>query len=132
MQRVVRFLSWTELQVAVNWLVHRLEGMGLRGVYGPPRGGLVLAVCLSHRLGVPLLSGPRADALWVDDIVDSGRTLRMTAGPSLVRAAWYSRVATEELVAAKVCKGNEWLCFPWEDRERVAREVGAYGRLAGR
>ncbi len=45
------------------------------GVYGVPRGGLVPAVMISHKLGIPLLAAPCDDCLIVDDIADSGDSL---------------------------------------------------------
>ena len=53
--RRMRTLSWADFDRALDSAVARLASSSLSGVYGVPRGGLVLAVCLSHRLGIPLL-----------------------------------------------------------------------------
>ena len=45
------------------------------GVYGIPRGGLVFAVMLSHKLSIPMLMSPVPGCLIVDDICDSGESL---------------------------------------------------------
>ena len=47
----------------------------MSGIYGIPRGGLCLAVALSHKLNIELLKEPRNNILIVDDIYDSGETL---------------------------------------------------------
>ena len=51
------------------------------GVYGLPRGGLPLAVWISHRAGIPLLLAPCRNALVVDDIADTGATLDLPIHP---------------------------------------------------
>jgi len=55
-------------------------------IAGIKRGGLIPGVVLSHQLGVPFMSfdiedqdGPRYQGektLWVDDILDSGKTMQ--------------------------------------------------------
>ena len=62
--RRMRTLSWADFDRALDSAVARLASSSLSGVYGVPRGGLVLAVCLSHRLGIPLLEKPQA-VTWV-------------------------------------------------------------------
>lgn len=47
-------------------------------IYGIPRGGLILAVCLAHRLKLPLItqrSSVDENTIIVDDICDTGTTL---------------------------------------------------------
>lgn len=72
------------------------------GVYGIPAGGIVLAVCLHYRLGLPLLLAPTKKSLIADDIVDTGHTMK----PFIERgnyciSLFYNRKA--------VCAPNEWL-----------------------
>ena len=67
----MRTLSWADFDRALDSAVARLASCSLSGVYGVPRGGLVLAVCLSHRLGIPLLEQPQAGCLVVDDIYET-------------------------------------------------------------
>ena len=49
----------------------------IRSVAGVPRGGLILAVLLSHQLGIPLVYVEEAtpSTLLVDDLADTGETL---------------------------------------------------------
>jgi hypothetical protein len=51
-------LTWHDFDRAVASIAERLHGRRFRGVHGLPRGGLVLAVSLSHRLELPLLPDP--------------------------------------------------------------------------
>jgi len=43
------------------------------GIYGVPRGGIPLAVALSEKLGLPLVSSPDSNTLIVDDVVATGK-----------------------------------------------------------
>jgi len=52
------------------------NGMDLQGVYGPPRGGVLMAAMLSDKLGIPVLGSPCEGCIFVDDIADHGRTTR--------------------------------------------------------
>ena len=44
-------------------------------IYGVPRGGLCLAVALSHKLNIKITQNPMKNSLIVDDIFDTGLTL---------------------------------------------------------
>ena len=72
----MRELSWTQFDQAVSVLAKRYSAISMTGIYGVPRGGLCLAVALSHALQQPLLSDPVPDALIVDDVYETGRTLQ--------------------------------------------------------
>ena len=89
----MRTLSWADFDRALDSAVARLASCSLSGVYGVPRGGLVLAVCLSHRLGIPLLEQPQAGCLVVDDIYETGRTVAAYRERSdLTTLVWISKV----------------------------------------
>ena len=130
MPSVLRSLTWDDCEHAVRELADRIISLDrvreACGVFGPPRGGLVLAVCLSHRLGVPLLHNPTPGMIWVDDIVDSGRTLTTTSGLSAVSCAWFERRSGMVEVACNQCDGAEWVVFPWESMAVAERDRAAY------
>ena len=48
-------LSWKEFDECTYSIYKKCKNKNLKGVYGFPRGGLCLAVALSHSLGLPLL-----------------------------------------------------------------------------
>ncbi len=114
-------------------------------IYGPPRGGLPLAVCLSHQLKLELLvkspfdlvspdrSTPLLDTsdfyyknlnaitasvLIVDDIADTGRTLKPFKDAGFFIATLYkhpqSAVDPDVWIHAK---GDDWIEFWWEHEE---------------
>ncbi len=102
----------------------RTKAGPFKGIYGVPRGGLIPAVYLSHKLNIPLvrtldsvLSDSHGPYLIVEDVVDTGKTLHRL-----------SRFLTEEdRVAALIvkpwapqkphffaCETTDWISFPWE------------------
>lgn len=82
---------------AIDCLVHQIKhsGVDYNYIVGLTRGGLIPAVVLSHKLGIPMLASnwatdrkkpsltlmdildnPRNKVLLVDEILDSGNTVR--------------------------------------------------------
>ena len=117
------FYNWDYLMEDIDAFVEHVKKHSIKftGVYGLPRGGLIPAVILSHRLDIPLLMAPSDGCIIVDDIADSGRSLVhytendtqfnkyyiMTlfyASRSVVHPDYYSRIKKE----------NDWVEFPWE------------------
>ena len=47
----------------------------ISNIYGIPRGGLCLAVALSHKLNIKISKKPTKYTLIVDDIFETGMTL---------------------------------------------------------
>ncbi len=90
-------------------------------IYGVPRGGLALAVCLSHSLGKPILLDPRRitkRTLVADDIADSGATLKALLKRQKVflvvtlYRTTHSRMRPD--FSCRTKKKNDWVVFPWE------------------
>lgn len=139
---VVR-LTWDQFDIAAMVLAGRIRSSidpheRIVGVYGEPRGGLTLAVALSHRLRLPLLPEPEEHMLWCDDIVDRGDTVERVIMQSkpLACVAWIWDVAVmrriERRVDAPICITHDrktergWYVFPWEDAHQAARDYDAY------
>lgn len=95
------------------------------GVYGPARGGLVLAVMISHAMRVPLLMSPCKGCLIVDDIVDSGETLeKYHKKQYCIASMYYCRKSSFEPSFWMFEKKEEWIKFPWEmSRENASRSA---------
>ena len=114
--------SWTQYQADIEALageVRRLDRMPER-IYGVPRGGLVVAVSLSHQLGVPLVlthTEITQETLVVDDIADTGTTFaglceRLGFRPIIATLYYNPRSA---IVPDKFIRKKErWVVFPWE------------------
>lgn len=126
-------LTWDEylrgieaICTAVQALQKEFTEVRLTGVYGPSRGGLIPAVYLSHQLGLPLLHKPTKGMLWVDDILDSGTTLRETGVDARMAAvilarepAWKALPVADSIestiyFAAQVLTTSDWIVFPYE------------------
>ena len=96
-------LGWNDVELAVETLVASVTAQTFVGVYGVPRGGLVLAVVLSHRLGLPLLLEPTAGCLVVDDVYETGQTLAPYRDLEGARVwVWVSKVEPQWWDAALV------------------------------
>src|SRR3989338_9674448 len=83
--------TWRQFDQDIHRIARRAQKLNKKfdGVWGPPRGGLPLAVCLSHTLCLPLLNKPTAKTLIVDDIADSGKTLARFARSHFVATLFY-------------------------------------------
>lgn len=119
-ERMKYVVTWQEVAEFVSRLEKEVGGFS--GVYGIPRGGMVLAVMISHYYGVPLLAAPCQRCLVVDDICDSGETLLHYANDSSNSGERKYKIATlayKEGAAVKpdfwmIEKKDLWIVFPWE------------------
>ena len=131
------FLSWHDITSLVDSLCTqiRLESEKqdklpfelYNGVYGIPRGGLVVAVMISHKLNIPYITDLKTmygkKFLVVDDIADTGQTL------SKLKAEVYNladiatlHYHTDSLVKPKYfvdIKNNDWIVYPWENENAL-------------
>ena len=113
-------LNWVEFDKCVYSIYKECKDKNFIGVYGFPRGGLCLAVALSHSLGIPVIDEPKNNSLIVDDIYDTGFTLEkiknLKGSESYV---WVSRKKPTWWNAYKYTKDKEWIIFPWENRNKA-------------
>ena len=121
----VRFLRWHEFDSAVEHLATLVKSPV--AVCGAPRGGLPLAVALSHKLCIPLSTAPYnapQDMLWIDDIYESGRTWSENAqfGQRLV---WINK-STSDIPCVEQEEPNVWLVAPWENKEKALEDYNLY------
>lgn len=110
----IEVFTWQDFDDAVEYLVHELADLFFVGIYGIPRGGLPLAVSLSHRLNIPLLpTRVLADTLVVDDISDTGRTLRPYRGCVIATIHRVPGTKVEPDFYFR-CREADWVRYPWE------------------
>ncbi len=112
--------SWQYIEKAVNDLYLKIDKDKYVGIYGIPRGGLILAVMLSHKLNLPILTHENfmnSKILIVDDVSDSGNTIREHA------KLYKNDVVTIHCKSCSTLKPtyyyedideNEWIVYPWE------------------
>ena len=121
------YMSWMGFEFAISEFVkdYKENNRKCVGVYGPPRGGLPIAVTLSHRLGIPFIQTEEdmlntiGTVLVVDDIVDTGKTLerlKPLMGPTnVIYTIYYHKQSTVTPDAYVFEKKGEWIVFPWEE-----------------
>ena len=110
-------MSYGDFAALLDTLQAKISKLDLAdpAIYGVPRGGLVPAVCLSHRLGIPLVSSPDrpGDTLVVDDILDTGSTYRRLSYAATYYLVLLARQALPKVVYGRMYDGP-WVEFPWE------------------
>ncbi len=118
-----RYLNWNDVDRAINRLVASIHTSGIKfeAVGGLPRGGLIAAVMLSHRLSIPFvaqanIASVAGDILVVDDICDTGETLKNKVA-GFTATLHYKPTAsfTPDFYAKEV--GTEWIVYPWERKD---------------
>ena len=130
------FMSWKWVDDQIDELAKRLKDKKLRYISGIPRGGLIPAIMLSHKLGVTYIPFDEAkkygrhdirfkneDILLVDDICDSGVTMKDYA-PRFITATLCMRYVSEtipEYYGEKI-KDDRWLVFPWERNDSNTKQ----------
>jgi len=73
---MISYFTWSEFDRSVEQITNKCKFKEFSGIYGVPRGGLCLAVALSHKLKINLISKPKKNSLIVDDVYETGITLK--------------------------------------------------------
>jgi len=120
-------IDWATVDSLINAIATKIhtDSPNIQHIYGIPRGGLIPAVLLSHKLGIPLVQKLKNYSLIVDDISDSGNTLKeavdrashpMNNYKYMYTATLFERENTifEPDYIGEHIKYNDWLVFPWE------------------
>lgn len=124
------FLSWKWVDEQINTIGDKLEGLDLEFIAGIPRGGLIPAVMMSHCFGIKYISYSsakllpkdlRQKTLVLDDIADTGMTLKEAVGLDFKTAtlAMRSTTQTTPLYYGDLIVDDRWLVFPWEKLDSV-------------
>lgn len=115
------YLSWDDINILVEDLCNTIasSGVQIKSITGIERGGLIPAVMISHKLNIPYVTKINKDTLVVDDICDTGETLkRSIAGFTATLHYKPTAVFTPDFYAKEV--GSEWLVYPWERKDSEA------------
>ena len=121
-----KYVSWEMIEEFVHDVANNYANENVTGVYGLPRGGLVLAVMISHKMNIPMLMAPVDNCIIVDDICDSGESLlhyvRNTSAnqinPYIIVTLYHKDNALGIIPHfSPYEKGEDWIVFPWEDKE---------------
>ena len=121
------YFTWEEFDKSVEYIANKCKYLEFAGIYGIPRGGLCLAVALSHKLKVKLISEPINNALIVDDVYETGFTLnplRKVEGAMFF--VLFSKKEPTWWNAVNISQKKEWIIFPWENSENAIYDKKKY------
>ena len=121
------YFTWQEFDKSVEYIANKCKTLEFAGIYGIPRGGLCLAVALSHKLKVKLISEPINNSLIVDDVYETGFTLnplRKIEGAMFF--VLFSKKVPTWWNAVNICQAKEWIIFPWENSENTFYDKKKY------
>ena len=129
---MISYFTWNEFDRSVERLANKCKFKDFSGIYGVPRGGLCLAVALSHKLKIELISEPLKNSLIVDDVYETGLTL--TTFKDIEGAMFFvlfSKIKPTWWNTVHLTKKSQWIVFPWEnalnsksDREEYIKKRG--------
>jgi len=118
--------SLEDFQDAVEYLFDAIKNSktNLKAIYGIPRGGIPLAVALGVSLDLPLIElknftkYKRSEILIVDDLIDSGKTIKAFDGYPVAVLGIKDHAAKffPDLQFAACYFPNEWIHFWWEPK----------------
>ena len=117
------FYNWEDIEKAVSDLCHKLKDESFEAIYGIPRGGLIIAVMMSHKLDIPLITSLTnmfdKKFLVVDDIADTGKTLEKWKNLEVCNNAKFATIDYHEQSVVEPDywineKGDKWIVYPWE------------------
>ena len=129
---MINYFTWREFDKSVEHIANKCKLSDFSGIYGVPRGGLCLAVSLSHKLKINLLSEPIKNSLIVDDVYETGITLntyKEIEGAmffvlfSKIKPLWWNTVHISEK--------SEWIVFPWENAANLQSDRDEYIQKRG-
>ena len=109
------YLSWDDINILVEDLCQTIAASGaeIKSITGIQRGGLIPAVMISHKLHIPYVSRINKDTLVVDDICDTGETLKNTIGMYTATLHYKpTAIFTPDFYSKEVA--TEWIVYPWE------------------
>nr|CAI9751006.1 phosphoribosyl transferase [Caudoviricetes sp.] len=128
-----KYVKWFEVKQYIDNLVERLKNdeyfhlEECPGIFTFPRGGFILATLLSYKLDLPILSNPVKNCIIIDDIIDTGITMKkysdLVNDKNYFITAMFMKDNQLEEEAEYQCfadyfefvKKDEWIVYPWED-----------------
>ena len=129
---MISYFTWSEFDKSVEHIYNKCKFIEFSGIYGVPRGGLCLAVALSHKLKINLISKPIKNSLIVDDVYETGITLNTFKNIegamffvlfSKIKPIWWNTVHISEK--------SEWIVFPWENVANLKNDRDKYIKKRG-
>ena len=115
-----RFITWDYIETAIDNIASQIltSEYQIKHIYGMPRGGLIPAVMLSHKLSIPLFTPGmviNSTTLVVDDICDSGETMYSYWKYGIPFATIHTKLtASVQPTFYYEVVDKDWIVYPWE------------------
>ena len=129
---MTKYFTWSEFDKSVDHIADQCKNWDLSGIYGVPRGGLCLAVALSHKLEIELMDKPSKNSLIVDDIFETGITL--SNFKNIEGANFFVLFSKKKPIwwnSVNLSLKNEWIVFPWENKINETKDEIEYKKKRG-
>lgn len=128
------YVTWKDVENYIQNLYEYLIECNINkntcpGIFTFPRGGLILAVLLSYKTGLPILTAPAEGCIIIDDICDSGITLKKYSDLKQKKNYFITTMFVQDDQLAEAaqyqcaisyfesCKEKNWIVFPWEGKD---------------
>jgi len=129
---MINHFTWKDFDKSVEQIANKCKFLDFSGIYGVPRGGLCLAVALSHKLKINLISEPKKNSLIVDDVYETGNTLNTLKNvEEAMFFVLFSKVKPEWWNTVHISQKQEWIIFPWENSENLYDDRNEYMKKRG-
>ena len=129
---MISFFTWSEFDKSVEHIANECKYLEFSGIYGVPRGGLCLAVALSHKLKINLITEPKKNSLIVDDIFETGITLNTFKDiEGATFFVLFSKIKPTWWKTVNISTKKEWIVFPWENTNDFHSDRNEYIKKRG-
>jgi len=129
---MISYFTWNDFDKSVEHIANKCKFLEFSGIYGVPRGGLCLAVALSHKLKINLISEPIKNSLIVDDVYETGITLNTFKDiEGAMFFVLFSKIKPKWWNTVHISKEKEWIVFPWEKVSNIQSDRNEYIKKRG-
>ena len=129
---MISYFTWNDFDKSVEHIANKCNFLEFSGIYGIPRGGVCLAVALSHKLKINLISEPIKNSLIVDDVYETGITLNTFKDiEGAMFFVLFSKIKPKWWNTVHISKEKEWIVFPWENASNLDSDRKDYIKKRG-
>ena len=129
---MISYFTWSDFDNSVEHIANKCKFQEFSGIYGVPRGGLCLAVALSHKLKINLISEPIRNSLIIDDVYETGITLnKLKDIEGAMFFVLFSKIKPTWWNTVHISKEKEWIIFPWENASNLHSDRNNYIKKRG-
>ena len=129
---MINHFTWDEFDKSVEHIANKCKFLNFSGIYGVPRGGLCLAVALSHKLKINLISEPIKNSLIVDDVYETGITLSTFKNIEGAKFfVLFSKDTPTWWNSVYISEKSDWIVFPWENNLNIKSDRNDYIKKRG-